>query len=487
MTKTVRNLFSLAVASSLLFSCSKDNDPKVEPAEVGITSFGFYKDDNDGVLFEDFVIENISSTETAISIDLPAETDLTALVARFTTTDGDAVKVGATIQQSGTTSNDFTASVEYLVSEKETNKIYTINIGKMAAAVWSTLSTYSENPASDISLRINPLTGVPYIGYISYNSDTSLRRLNLIGYQGSWTRVGAANFSDTRTYTLDLVFNNTGTPYISFIDTPGGVKEASVMAYQSGSWSYVGGGSYSGLKSSLSALSIDSNNNLYGFYLNDVTGSEDRRGVFLKVNEQGSWQDLPINGRSGASRFIVTKQVNDAIYLSVLDFGDLQSVSVYKYENNQWEILADKMKDSPENTISYYNIAMDVDSKGNVYMAYAENTGEGTELQLKVKMYNSETKSWTTLGDMIPTTETRDFDIAVNNYGTPMLLYKNAAENPTFVIFDDEVNNWSSAITLSADIADDLNIEVAPNGVAYASYLVGYDVYLFKYDSPDNQ
>lgn len=161
----------------------------------------------------------------------------------------------------------------------------------MAAAVWSTLSTYSENPASDISLRINPQTGVPYIGYISYNSDTSLRRLNLIGYQGSWTRVGAANFSDTRTYTLDLVFNNTGTPYISFIDTPGGVKEASVMAYQSGSWSYVGGGSYSGLKSSLSALSIDSNNNLYGFYLNDVTGSEDRRGVFLKVNEQGSWQD----------------------------------------------------------------------------------------------------------------------------------------------------------------------------------------------------
>lgn len=286
---------------------------------------------------------------------------------------------------------------------------------------------------------------------------------------------------------MDLVFNNTGTPYISFIDTPGGVKEASVMAYQSGSWSYVGGGSYSGLKSSLSALSIDSNNNLYGFYLNDVTGSEDRRGVFLKVNEQGSWQDLPINGRSGASRFIVTKQVNDAIYLSVLDFGDLQSVSVYKYENNQWEILADKMKDSPENTISYYNIAMDVDSEGNVYMAYAENTGEGTELQLKVKMYNSETKSWTTLGDMIPTTETRDFDIAVNNYGTPMLLYKNAAENPTFVIFDDEVNNWSSAITLSADIADDLNIEVAPNGVAYASYLVGYDVYLFKYDSPDNQ
>lgn len=95
----------------------------------------------------------------------------------------------------------------------------------MACSSLEHFKTYSENPASDISLRINPQTGVPLHRLYFLQLRYKYSQINLIGYQGSWTRVGAANFSDTRTYTLDLVFNNTGTPYISFIETPGGVKE----------------------------------------------------------------------------------------------------------------------------------------------------------------------------------------------------------------------------------------------------------------------
>ena len=46
---------------------------------------------------------------------MPPGTDVTALVATFTTT-GASVKVGSTVQVSGTTANDFTYPVVYTVT-----------------------------------------------------------------------------------------------------------------------------------------------------------------------------------------------------------------------------------------------------------------------------------------------------------------------------------------------------------------------------------
>jgi hypothetical protein len=76
---------------------------------------------------------------TNILVTVPYGTNVTALVATFTTT-GASVKVGSTTQVSGTTPNNFTSPVVYTVTAADSStKDYTITV------------TFSSNPAKDIT------------------------------------------------------------------------------------------------------------------------------------------------------------------------------------------------------------------------------------------------------------------------------------------------------------------------------------------------
>ena len=209
--------------------------------------------------------------------------------------------------------------------------------------------------------------------------------------------------------------------------------------------------------------------------------------MFAKNYSGGSWSDLTITGRSGAARELRSKVVNGVVYLAVLDYGENQSVSVYKYDNGAWTTIADKMKENTENTIYYYDLELDVDQLGNVYLAYAENNGPSTDYQLRVKKYDAEASSWSTLGDLIVTNQTRDFALAVNKFNEPMLFYQNENKAPVFLPFDTDINNWGAPVVFGSLDASSLNLEVAPNGIPYASYVVNKQLNLHKFDSPDNQ
>ena len=63
-----------------------------------------------------------------ISVDVPNGTDVTALVATFTTT-GASVAVGATTQVSGTTANNFTSPLVYTVTAADSSTVdYTVTV-----------------------------------------------------------------------------------------------------------------------------------------------------------------------------------------------------------------------------------------------------------------------------------------------------------------------------------------------------------------------
>lgn len=485
MKKTINYLLALTVIFSLTISCDSD-DPVIEeiPAEVALSSFGFYAEDNTTNIFIDYVVENVTSTD--ISISLPNETDLTTLVARFTTTEGDIVKVGAVQQVSGTTANDFSAPLEYLVTEENTNKIYTVTVGKLASSVWSLSSTYNEDTITEIALQIDPTTSTPYIAYISDRDSSSDQKMNLISYDGtSWSRTGAKDFSNFRANTVDLKFSATGTPYISFLEYTD-IRQASVMSYENNTWSYLGNTPFTDVKAGANTVAITSDNNVYGFYTNDVSRDDNRRSVFARSYTAGAWSDFTITGRTGLARALKTKVVGDVVYLAVLDYGEGQAISVYKYESGAWTTLADKMKESEENTIYYYNVSIDVDQNNNVYLAYAEDNGDNTDYQLRVKKYDTSTSAWNTLGDLIVTSNTRDFDLAVNKYNTPMLFYQNDNKTPVFLPFDSDTNNWGAPVVFADADASDLKIEVAPNGLSYASYIANDVINLYKFDSPEN-
>jgi hypothetical protein len=79
-----------------------------------------------------FFLNNVAGNinETAKTIEVPANygTDVTAMVAKFTTT-GTSVKVGSTVQTSGVTANNFTSPVIYTVTAADAStQDYTVTV-----------------------------------------------------------------------------------------------------------------------------------------------------------------------------------------------------------------------------------------------------------------------------------------------------------------------------------------------------------------------
>ncbi len=74
--------------------------------------------------------EDSSTSNTNITLTVPYGTDVSNLVATFTTSEGATVTVGGKIQESGVTPNDFSQPVEYVVTAQDgvNKKTYTITV-----------------------------------------------------------------------------------------------------------------------------------------------------------------------------------------------------------------------------------------------------------------------------------------------------------------------------------------------------------------------
>lgn len=99
----------------------------------------------------------INEAEKIIAVSAPAGTDVTAMIATFTTT-GVSVKVGSTFQASGQTANNFTDPVVYTVAAADTTTqdyIVTVTVpveNRPATAV--SVSMKPDNPANTTNAKV---------------------------------------------------------------------------------------------------------------------------------------------------------------------------------------------------------------------------------------------------------------------------------------------------------------------------------------------
>ncbi len=118
-----------------------------------LTSFSFSSPSAVGI---------ISGTNIAVTV--PFGTDVTALVANFTT-NGTSVTVGATPQVSGVTANNFTSPVVYTVTGLDSStKDYTVTV------------TVALNPAKDITAY--SFASPAAVGVITGNAIADIRSWN---------------------------------------------------------------------------------------------------------------------------------------------------------------------------------------------------------------------------------------------------------------------------------------------------------------------
>lgn len=74
------------------------------------------------------VAGSINETAKTISVTMPAGSNVTSLIATFTTS-GASVRIANTLQVSGTTPNDFTTPVQYVVTATDgSTATYTVTV-----------------------------------------------------------------------------------------------------------------------------------------------------------------------------------------------------------------------------------------------------------------------------------------------------------------------------------------------------------------------
>jgi hypothetical protein len=120
-------------------------------------------------------IGSIDEAKKIITVAVPGGTDVTALVAAFTTT-GVIVSIGSTVQVSGVTANDFTDAVVYIVKASDgTTSSYTVTVIRSEAANWNVFDwTDTVMPPSGWQDRDNMNTYCTIAdGILSFNSDSA--------------------------------------------------------------------------------------------------------------------------------------------------------------------------------------------------------------------------------------------------------------------------------------------------------------------------
>lgn len=98
----------------LFTSCLPEDD--VKSSLTGLTSFGFTADENiPGLENIEFTINALNRTITN-SVPLPYNSDVTSLIATFKAIDKTTVTVKGVMQESGVTVNDFSRTINYVVT-----------------------------------------------------------------------------------------------------------------------------------------------------------------------------------------------------------------------------------------------------------------------------------------------------------------------------------------------------------------------------------
>ncbi len=124
--------FMALMLSALVAGCGGGSNPALAPAATtkALTAYSFV-----GLPAAPGTIDEAAKT---IAVTVPSGTNVTALVATFTTT-GTGVDVGTTAQTSATTANDFTSPVEYIVSAEDgSTATYTVTVSVASATAKAT-------------------------------------------------------------------------------------------------------------------------------------------------------------------------------------------------------------------------------------------------------------------------------------------------------------------------------------------------------------
>ncbi len=220
-------IVSVLAISGLLFSCGGGGGGSTPASSAkAITAFSFTSPAATGI-----IDENAKS----ISITVPYGTNVTALVATFTTT-GVSVKIGSSVQGSGSTPNDFTNLIAYTVTAADNSTatyIVTVTIAPSSAKAITTFSfgspaatgTIDEN-AKTILVTVPYGTNVTALVATFITTGASVKVGTTVQVSGSTSN----DFTSPVAYTVTAADNSTGTYIVTVTVAPSSAKSITAFS-----------------------------------------------------------------------------------------------------------------------------------------------------------------------------------------------------------------------------------------------------------------
>lgn len=459
-----------------------------------LLSFSFEVENN--TAFAKTIEGVISGTDIAVAV--PQLADITALAATFTTGAGNKVTVNGVEQVSGETVNDFSAPVDYVVTNLDgsVNAIYSVTLNRQKGEWTKGVGFDAVRVHGSSRLLINPVNDVPYVAFKRFEpTDASLRdaekdekmyAMKLVG--GAWEMIGEAFSEKISLGEYDFTISPEGTPFVAYKNTSVSPAVTTVMKYSGGSWSNVGAnvGTAATSKVHLQAMKDDkvlvcqivSNKTFVGYW--DGT-SWTTGGVEALTGNPRPYEIRMAGDGSNAYMF----SINRGKALDNVNYGH----NVMKFNGTEWSGLRQNFVREGATQTSTVGFDITVAPDGTVYLLTGDNAGNNEQYHNRVEKYNAD-GTWSQVGSTIDYVfGSRCYSkIAVAPDGTPFVAYPNENASPKtidVVYFDSETKQWSAPVALPGEeySADpNLSFVFDSKGKGYVTWVAGNALVMYNFE-----
>lgn len=496
--KTATLLFVALFAFAACSDDDKEEAPKAEDA--ALLTFGFYQEDNAGVLSKDYVaqVPAVSATATTynIEIPMPSVVDKSALVARFTVTEGNTIVAGGVAQVSQTTANDFTVPVDYTVSnsDKSQNLRYTVTVTKANNMAWSEVAvldaaTITGDAAvtgvyAGAVLKINPKDNLPYVAFGVRDAEN---KLTVAKFDGSaWAKVGAASFTNKVSgsyYALDIALD--GTPYVAYNDQGATNKGGmSVMKFDGSAWSFVGDAGITATTAQYVGVAVIENG-IVAAQQNNKAGEFAKRALVASTWNGSTWATAA--AAEGLYGYASVGGNGKEAYILGVGASAPNAYTIVK-ANDKSVLVKDFLPEGAKSGYVYGG-SLFVTSDGTLYLLAVDDATGVAKMRLSVYKNGA---FQTVGGDVLPiSNEAYDrhctVKVAIAPDGTPYVAYNDykGDKNIYFLYLDSETKQWVAPVKVAdavGESADDVNIAFTATGIGYLTYTdKSNQIHLFKF------
>ncbi len=451
--------------------------------KIALESFGFYKADNP-VLQDDYkgIIRGMK-----IEIPVPESIDLTKLVARFKTTTGASLKIGATDQQSQISVNDFSNPIEYLFSDPalpvaEPIK-FTASISFIGPKWWIIGESNIIVPTtSDLKMAINPITKYPYLVYYRSGKDeqgtaiaTENRKVAVISYTGSdWTYLGASTgISDARAVSTQIAFDDEGNPYVGYNDYSDSQQKGTVLKYENNAWKPVGTKYFTPMKVDKFSFTIGENSQpIVAVSTGTAITGYARRAIYVSGFSTGQWINMtpaitnPLIGAVSPFRGLDGKS-----YLAVLDRNT--NLSMYKLVNGVWTAVGPTGFRAADNLPPYTSVIGAASANGDVYIGY--QTVVSSRRLNRILKFNKVSATWEELGSAGDSqSEDEKYALAIDPSGKLYFAFANNS-GLYFRTFNEATNNWNTQRLVVSGKINGFDLQISSSAIPYVAVSTASD------------